>query len=63
MAMTILSSMNFGSSWQPFDSTLNTLRLLKGKLEHSDSILRLLRGWLLNIIGHYLNIEHLTLKH
>ena len=42
MAMTTLSSMNFGSSWQPFDSTLNTLRLLKGKLEHSDSILRLL---------------------
>ena len=32
MAMTILSSVNFASSWQPSDSTLSILRLLKGKI-------------------------------
>ena len=32
MAMTTLSSVSFASSWQPSDSTLSILRLLKGKI-------------------------------
>ena len=32
MAMTTLSSVSFASSWQPCDSTLSILRLLKGKM-------------------------------